>query len=186
MSFFKIVVNIFVLAFVLLGVISCSKPKVSYHYPNNTEVDRRSKNTGRFMSGSWTPFAKSKEDKEGEKDAKEQPAQDVSRLWRTSVQVIGLLFPISIIDERSGIIATEWYQENETSNRRIKINVLIRNKEKLEDAIRVSVFEQQRNGSESPWQAASRDPKSVAKSANKAEQIKAEILRRMNKINEQK
>ncbi len=179
MSFSRIII----LVFIGFGVFACSKPKVSYHYPNHTEVDRRSKNTGRFMSGNWTPFEESEKDKNEKSET--VPNHDSSRLWQTSVQVVGLLFPISIIDEKSGIIATEWYQENPQSNRRIKLNVLVRGEAQLEESIRVSVFEQQRKNENSPWQAGAKDPESVEKSAMKAEKIKAEILRRMNKINEQ-
>lgn len=157
----------------LFAIASCSKSKVSYHYPNNQDVDRRSKNTGRFLSGNWTPLA---EDKKIKTDTESN--YDTSRLWQTSVQVIGLLFPISIIDEKSGIIATEWYQENPQSSTRIKVNVLIRDEKNLEESIRVSVFEQRREKENSSWQAGTKDSESVARSAMKAQKIKDEILRR--------
>ncbi len=133
------------------------------------------------MSTSWLPFSGKSTDK------KEKATEDNDlNLWQSSVQVVGLMFPISIIDEKSGIIATQWHQESPESNIRIKINILIREAKSLDKSIRVSVFQQNRKDENSSWQGSGlHSPESVAKSAMKARRLKAEILRRVKLENKE-
>ncbi len=162
-------------ACLLFNVVSCSSGKVSYHYPRNQDINRKAR-TGKFMDSSWLPFSDKKDEEEPAKEKKEYKPS----LWQTSVQVVGLMFPLSIIDEKSGIVATEWHQETPDSNTRIKINVLIRDGETLQDSIRVSVFQQKRLNKNTSWEGGGlHSPESVASSAQKAQEIKEEILKRI-------
>ncbi len=159
---FKISYSVF-----LLCLISCANPKVSYHYPQGSDIDRKSR-TGKFSSKNFTLF-------EPEKNAE---IDSFSVLWSSAAEVVSQIIPISVIDEKSGIIASEWYQENEDSLKRIKINILIKRSQNVNEAVRVSVFQQKRSAKEDQWQGnVLYSPSSVADSAMKAEEIKKQIIK---------
>lgn len=119
---------------------ACAK-KIEYEYPNNQDYQRKSR-AGSFLNEDLVVFGKKKDEKKPE-EAEE--SQNNSALWQASVEVIGSLFPIDIVDKNSGIIATQWYQETALSDKRIKINALIKGREIVERNLRVSVFRQKKD-----------------------------------------
>ncbi len=136
------------------------------------------------MSLSWLPFGDKKDEEDNQPKKKSQTKE--SKLWEASVEVIGGMFPISVVDERSGLIATEWYQEKPDSRTRIKVNLLLKRGDDKNPAIRVSIFQQERSGGNSTWQGSGlHSSESVANSSLKAKKIKNEILKRaqLNKDN---
>lgn len=176
MNFFRVAFAICT----LIAISSCSGSNVSYNYPNNVDVNRKAR-SGNFMSKSWLPFADKSEKKTEEKIRGESVGSHTLTLWQASAQVIGEMFPISVVDKDSGIIATEWYQETPESIIRLKINVLVRSKDNTKDSLRVSVFQQKRIDGNSPWQGSGlEDSESVANSTFKAKKIKDHILNRAN------
>lgn len=151
---------------ICLFVFSCSN-KVSYHYPKGSDISRKSRG-GNFSSKSFTLF-------DSKKDSK---IDNFSVLWSSAAEVVSQVIPISIIDEKSGIIASEWHQENKDSLKRIKINILIKESKNVNEAIRVSVFQQKRSSKRDRWQGnVLHNPSSVADSAMKAEKIKKQIIK---------
>ena len=151
----------------LLYLTSCANPKVSYHYPQGSDIDRKSR-TGKFSSTKFTLF---------ESEQKSE-IDKFSLLWSSAAEVVSQIIPISVIDEKSGIIASEWYQESEESLKRIKINILIKKSQNPNEAIRVSVFQQKRSSKSDQWQGnVLHSSSSVADSAMKAEEIKKQIIK---------
>jgi hypothetical protein len=156
--------------------LSCGNSKISYHYPKSDDIERKSR-SGKFSTKSWS-LASSKQSNDNKEN-------EFSILWKSATEVVTAIFPISVIDEKSGIIASEWYQENEDSLKRIKINILIRDKTSIDKALRVSVFQQKKSSKAAPWQGnVLNSPESVADSAMKAEKIKEQIVKKAKLMKE--
>ncbi len=70
-----------------------------------------------------------------------------SYLWRASLDTLAFL-PIVSADPFGGVILTDWYTPPESPNERFKVNLYILDRQLRADGVRVSVFKQQRNGSD--------------------------------------
>lgn len=76
-------------------------------------------------------------------------------LWAASLETLNFL-PVFSADPIAGLIITDWYSNPETPTERFKVNVYILDSALRADAIRVTVFRQER-GTED-WQDASVNP----------------------------
>ena len=70
-----------------------------------------------------------------------------SFLWRASLDTISFI-PLKSADPFGGVILTEWYTPPATSNERLKVDILIIDRQLRADGIKVSVFRQKRQGTE--------------------------------------
>lgn len=70
-----------------------------------------------------------------------------SFLWRASLDTISFI-PLKSADPFGGVILTEWHTPPATPNERIKVDILIIDRQLRADGIKVSVFRQKRQGSE--------------------------------------
>lgn len=61
-------------------------------------------------------------------------------LWRAALDAVSTL-PIAIVDPFSGVITTDWYQEDKEY--RYRMNILITSDSIRADAVRVNIFKQQ-------------------------------------------
>ncbi len=68
-----------------------------------------------------------------------------SFLWRASLDTLSFM-PIASADPFGGVILTDWYAPANTPNERFKVNVYIIDRQLRADALKVSVFRQQRDG----------------------------------------
>ena len=73
-------------------------------------------------------------------------------LWAASLETLDFL-PIFSADPIAGLIITDWYQNPETPGERFKVNVYILDSALRADALRVSVFRQDR-AENNAWQDA--------------------------------
>ncbi len=69
-----------------------------------------------------------------------------SFLWRASLDTLAFM-PIASADPFGGVILTDWYAPADTPGERFKVNVYILDRQLRADALKVSVFRQQRDGS---------------------------------------
>jgi hypothetical protein len=76
-------------------------------------------------------------------------------LWAASLETLDFL-PVQSADPISGLLLTEWYQNPEAPDERFKINVYILDAALRADALRVSVFRQEREGA--GWRDAGVNP----------------------------
>ena len=60
-------------------------------------------------------------------------------LWRASLDVIDFM-PLSSVNYSGGIIITDWYSENSSSNESIKISIRFMTNEIRSDALKIKVF----------------------------------------------
>ena len=69
-------------------------------------------------------------------------------LWRKSVAFVSSILPISILDENTGLISTDWgsIQSISGNDNLYKLNIIIKGKKIEKDNILVSVFEKDKDG----------------------------------------
>lgn len=70
-----------------------------------------------------------------------------SFLWRASLDTLSFM-PIVSADPFGGVILTDWYTPPDAPNERFKVNLYIMDRQLRADGVRVSVFKQQRAGSD--------------------------------------
>ena len=105
-----------------LSIFSSCGNKLDYNYPEDPQ-NLLNQRAGKFFDISFGVLPKSS----ANSVETVSKIEDKNKLWLTSIEVISALLPIDNVDEKSGLITTEWYQEG--SNERIKINLLVKNKE---------------------------------------------------------
>ncbi|MCE3255064.1 MAG: hypothetical protein K0R25_558 [Rickettsiaceae bacterium] len=129
--------KLFLLGFAAL-LISCQNPKIEYNYPQNPENIRKQR-AGKFFDNSLTKI---------QEDSQKKPVNQTksNALWLASIEVISALLPISVVDEKSGLIVTEWYADEQNKNERIKINLLVKGKEIKQENLALTIFKQKRDG----------------------------------------
>lgn len=82
-------------------------------------------------------------------------------LWRASLDVIiDNKWPIASADPFGGLIITDWFQFTEAPSERLKLQVLILDRDLRADAIRASIIRQQQAGGRG-WVDAPVDPKTA-------------------------
>lgn len=77
-------------------------------------------------------------------------------LWAASLETLDFL-PVFSADPIAGLIITDWYQNPEAPAERFKVNVYILDSALRADALRVSVFRQER-GDGGAWADAATNP----------------------------
>jgi hypothetical protein len=85
-------------------------------------------------------------------------------LWRASLDALSFM-PMEQTDPFGGTIKTGWYTPAATPNERLRVAVYILDSRLRADALRVSVFKENKNSSGS-WVDATVDPETVTKLEN--------------------
>ena len=79
--------------------------------------------------------------------AKSQVSMAVNAfLWRASLDTVSFI-PLDIVDPIGGVITTQWYEDTNNSNERIKLTIYVKDRRLRADGLSVSVFREIR-GSE--------------------------------------
>lgn len=126
--------KLILLSFLTL-IFSCKNNVIDYSYPDNPENIRKQR-AGKFYDN-ISLFNGGKAD-----DKKVVNKKTSSPIWLASIEVISALLPISTIDENSGLIITEWYQDGQNKNDRIKINLLVKGSEAKKENLILTIFRQ--------------------------------------------
>ncbi|MFT5703031.1 MAG: hypothetical protein ACJAZX_000646 [Rickettsiales bacterium] len=130
----------------ILGVASCKNATIENNYPENPQ-NIRNERAGKFFD-EITFFDKKKNNSKKTAQLQKPITQNIvaqkksSKLWLASIEVIGSLLPLSTVDESSGLIITEWYQDGKNQNDRIKINLLVRNSKPIKENLILTIFKQ--------------------------------------------
>ena len=82
-------------------------------------------------------------------------------LWRASLETTDFM-PLSQTDPVGGVIITDWYAPPEAPDERFKLTVYVLDRELRADAVRVSVFRQER-AEQGGWVDAAVDPATAAR-----------------------
>lgn len=171
----KIVKLFIILSFAF--ILSCKKDDISHNYPDNLDYLRQSR-AGNYFDKDVILYGANKDKSKENVVSKYYDETELSNssLWKNSVEFIGSLFPIAIIDSNSGLISTEWYQEDENSNKRVKINAFVKGKELRKKNLRVLIFRQKRVNNQ--WRNDGSEDSDKSKSALTAILIRDKILRK--------
>ena len=88
----------------------------------------------------------------------EEPGVAVNAfLWRAALDTLNFM-PLASADPFGGVIITDWYTPPESPNERLKVSVLILDRDLRADGVRATVFRQQMSGPRG-WIEAPVDPK---------------------------
>lgn len=68
-------------------------------------------------------------------------------LWRAALESIAFM-PITQADSNGGVIVTDWYSQPNQQDERVRANILILGKSLRAEALKVTLFRQQRVGNE--------------------------------------
>ena len=60
-------------------------------------------------------------------------------LWRASLDTVSFI-PLNIVDPIGGVITTQWYEDTNNSNERIKLTIYIKDRRLRADGLSVNVF----------------------------------------------
>tara|TARA_B100000674_G_scaffold494312_1_gene518565 strand:- start:656 stop:1189 length:534 start_codon:yes stop_codon:yes gene_type:complete len=101
--------------------------------------DRERMKKVRAGSGLLTKFFLRRDS--SDEDIKGSFARANNYLWSASLEVLSN-FPLASIDNKSGLIITEWYSSESKPSERFKITVLILSNKIEADAIKVSIHRQ--------------------------------------------
>jgi hypothetical protein len=156
---------IFIISLISL-VSACQNSSIDHTYPENPENIRKQR-AGKFFDD--VTFFDKKSKNQSQNSTKQT---NQSKLWIASLEVIGALLPIDAADQNSGLIVTEWYQDGENKNQRIKINLLVKGFEIKQENLLLSIFRQSKN-SKGNWD----DEKSTSNSLS-AQMIKEKIIQK--------
>lgn len=71
-------------------------------------------------------------------------------LWRATLDTVSFM-PLASADPFGGVIVTDWYSAPDATNERIKMNILILDRDLRADGIKVTVFRQERPSANKDW-----------------------------------
>ncbi len=95
-----------------------------------------------------------------------------SYLWRASLETLNFM-PLQQVDPYGGVIVTDWYANEQVPNERFKANVYILDTNLRADALKATIFKQNRTAG--GWEDANVD-------ADTARQIENAILTRARQL----
>jgi hypothetical protein len=131
-------------AFLAVGLAACEPSS------DSTVIDKAGRSSpgtkadpdgGIFGPGGITLFGDSKKNKAGAGDGSQTGIGVNSFLWRGALDTISFM-PLVSADPFGGVIITDWYQPPETPGERVKVHILILDRELRADGVRASVFRQ--------------------------------------------
>jgi hypothetical protein len=118
-------------------IAACSSVETdSKNYPMSNEDARRAERGKIFGDEGLTLFGGSKDD-----DKKGGGLGVNSFLWRASLDTLSFM-PITQADPFGGVILTDWFEDPAAKGERFKVNVTILDDRLRSDGIRVAVFKQ--------------------------------------------
>jgi hypothetical protein len=143
----------------LMALAACDQTTEEYpsiHYPRQeVEWTGDEKKQGLFGEGGLNIFGPS--DKKG--NAEGGGIGVNAYLWRATLDTVSFL-PLTSADPFGGVIITDWYQPPESPTERLKLTIIILDRQLRADGLRVSVFRQVR-GADGNWVDAKVDTKTA-------------------------
>lgn len=159
------VASALVLAALAAGLTGCGGDDT--YYPEQNQRDKRSlskgltKDTSDSGGGLFGPGGLFGSRDEKAKGLNEPGIAVNAFLWRASLDVIiDNKWPIASADPFGGLIITDWFQFTESPTERLKLQVLILDRDLRADALRASIIRQQQAGGRG-WVDAPVDPKTA-------------------------
>lgn len=138
-------------SFIILS--GCNNPNIT----NDEEIiyrrDRKSLGLGKFFGEEALLFSPDKKSSGGEVGIGVN-----AFLWRASLDTISFM-PLKSVDPFGGVVITDWYTPQQSPNERLKVDILILDRQLRADGIKVSVFRQEYKSGR--WINANIDPETT-------------------------
>jgi len=119
-----------------------------------TTEDRRDQGLGKFLGKDTLSFGGSKK-----REVEDTVLGVNTHLWRASLDTISFM-PLASADPFGGVIITDWYSPPQSPQERLKINILILDRQLRSDGLKVSIFRQEMDKS-GQWSDRSIDPQTI-------------------------
>lgn len=125
-------------------IAGCSADKLEADYPVDPEDRRRLRHGKLTGEGGLTLFDGNKGSKRRSGGSAAPSIGVNSALWRATLDTISFI-PLASADPFGGVIITDWYEDAQAPGERFKLNILILGTKLKADALRVSVFKQEKD-----------------------------------------
>jgi hypothetical protein len=126
---------IFYISLIMLS--GCNNPNIT----NDEEIvykrDRKPLGLGKFFGEEALLFSPDKKSSGGEVGIGVN-----AFLWRASLDTISFM-PLKSVDPFGGVVITDWYTPQHSPDERLKVDILILDRQLRADGIKVSVFRQE-------------------------------------------
>jgi hypothetical protein len=127
--------NIILISLIIMT--GCNNPNIT----NDEEIiyrrDRKSLGLGKFFGEEALLFSPDKKSSGGEVGIGVN-----AFLWRASLDTISFM-PLKSVDPFGGVVISDWYTPQQSPNERLKVDILILDRQLRADGIKVSVFRQE-------------------------------------------
>jgi hypothetical protein len=155
--------------FVILGVLAilagCSNGlDVKSEYPQSQEDERRARAGKLTGEGGLKLFSGFSDGEDGGGSGANVGIGINSYLWRATLDTLSFM-PLASADPFGGVVITDWYEDADAKGERFKVNVLILDTKLHANALKVSVFKQNRVRGE--WRDAKPNQKLIIDLENK-------------------
>lgn len=124
-----------------------------------TDAERAKQGGGIFGPGGITLLGNSGRDQEKGRGGNDGIGVN-SFLWRGALDTIAFM-PLVSADPFGGVIITDWYQPPEAPGERVKVHILILDRELRADGVRASIFRQRYDQRAGGWIDQTIDPKTA-------------------------
>lgn len=124
-----------------------------------TDKERAAQGGGLFGPGGITLLGNSGRDQEKNRGGGDGIGVN-SFIWRGALDTIAFM-PLVSADPFGGVIITDWYQPPEAPGERVKVHILILDRELRADGVRASIFRQRYDQRAGGWIDQTIDPKTA-------------------------
>ncbi|MDF3072970.1 MAG: hypothetical protein K0S54_637 [Alphaproteobacteria bacterium] len=125
-----------------------------------TDAERAKSGGGLFGPGGITLLGNSGRDQEKRGASGGDGIGVNSFIWRGALDTIAFM-PLVSADPFGGVIITDWYQPPEAPGERVKVHILILDRELRADGVRASIFRQRYDQRAGGWIDQTIDPKTT-------------------------
>jgi hypothetical protein len=125
-----------------------------------TDADRAKQGGGLFGPGGITLLGNSSRDQEKARGGGGDGIGVNSFIWRGALDTIAFM-PLVSADPFGGVIISDWYQPPEAPGERVKVHILILDRELRADGVRASIFRQRYDQRAGGWIDQTIDPKTT-------------------------
>ncbi len=141
---------LYIISLFLLFACTANNKNIVQKYPQNPNIERKQRagNLLGYENGYVIVGNKIQKDNQKEENNIKEPKTINDNLWKKSVLTVSNILPITIADDSTGLIATDWgIMYNITGNYDLyKINVIVKSTEINANNLQVSVFKKDYNG----------------------------------------
>ncbi len=81
-------------------------------------------------------------------------------LWHATLETLSFM-PLKTVEPFGGVVVTDWYTSPQTPNERLKVNVIILDRQLRADALKVSIFHEKYDEAKKNWASVDVSPETV-------------------------